>query len=156
MLSKPEKKLGILGGMGPAAAAEFLRLLAAGAPAQNDAGHPYLLMLSDPGIPDRTDGILGAGPDPLPAMRRDLLRLAEWGADLLAVPCNTAHHFIDRFRADLPIPLVHIVEATVDAARRRSPQGAWLLSTSGTRACGIYPACAERRGYRFLHPSEQQ
>lgn len=156
MLSKPEKKLGILGGMGPAAAAEFLRLLAAGAPAQNDAGHPYLLMLSDPGIPDRTDGILGAGPDPLPAMRRDLLRLAEWGADLLAVPCNTAHHFIDRFRADLPIPLVHIVEATVDAARRRSPQGAWLLSTSGTRACGIYPACAERKGYRFLHPSERQ
>ena len=34
-------------------------LLAAGAPAQNDAGHPYLLMLSDPGIPDRTDGICG-------------------------------------------------------------------------------------------------
>ena len=58
MLSKPEKKLGILGGMGPAAAAEFLRLLAAGAPAQNDAGHPYLLMLSDPDIPDRTDGIV--------------------------------------------------------------------------------------------------
>ena len=54
------------------------------------------------------------------------------------------------------MPLVHIVEATLDAARRRSPRGAWLLSTSGTRACGIYPACAERRGYRFLHPSERQ
>ena len=156
MLSKPEKKLGILGGMGPAAAAEFLRLLAVRAPARNDAQHPHLLMLSDPDIPDRIAGILGTGPDPLPAMRRDLLRLAEWGADLLAVPCNTAHHFIDRFRADLPIPLVHIVEATVDAARRRSPQGTWLLSTSGTRACGIYPACAERKGYRFQHPSEEQ
>ena len=156
MLSKPEKKLGILGGMGPAAAAEFLRLLAAGAPARNDAEHPYLMMLSDPDIPDRTAGILGAGPDPLPAMRRDLLRLAEWGADLLVVPCNTAHHFIDRLRADLSVPLVHIVEATLDAARRRSPRGAWLLSTTGTRACGIYPACAERRGYRFLHPSEEQ
>ena len=82
-------------------------------------------------------------------------QLFQYEKDLLAVPCNTAHHFIDRFRADLPIPLVHIVEATVDAARRRSPQGAWLLSTSGTRACGIYPACAERRGYRFLHPSEE-
>ena len=125
MLSKPEKKLGILGGMGPAAAAEFLRLLAAGAPAQNDAGHPYLLMLSDPGIPDRTDGILGAGPDPLPAMRRDLLRLAEWGADLLAVPCNTAHHFIDRFRADLPIPLVHIGWITLRLISRL-----FLLSSS--------------------------
>lgn len=154
MLTKPEKTLGILGGMGPAAAAEFLRLLAAGAPARSDAEHPRLMMFSDPDVPDRSDGILGTGPDPAPAIRRALLRLAEWGADLLAVPCNTAHHFIDRFRADLPVPLVHIVEATVDAARRCSPEGAWLLSTSGTRASGIYPACAEDRGYRFFHPSE--
>ena len=154
MLSKPKKKLGILGGMGPAAAAEFLRLLADGAPARNDAEHPRLLMLSDPDIPDRSDGILGTGPTPLPAIRGALLRLAEWGADVLAVPCNTAHHFINRFREELPVPLVHIVEATVAAARRRSPEGAWLLSTSGTRVCGIYPACAEREGYRFIHPSE--
>ena len=156
MLSKPEKNLGILGGMGPAAAAEFLRLLAEGAPARSDAEHPRLLMFSDPDIPDRSDGILGTGPDPLPAIRRALLRLAEWGADLLAVPCNTAHHFIDRFREELPVPLVHIVEATVEAARRLEPGGAWLLSTSGTRASGLYPACAERHGYRFFHPSEAQ
>lgn len=156
MLSKPEKTLGILGGMGPAAAAEFLRLLADGAPARSDAEHPRLLMLSEPGIPDRSDGILGTGADPLSAIRGALMRLIEWGADVLAVPCNTAHHFIDRFRGDLTVPLVHIVEATVGAARRRSPEGAWLLSTSGTRASGLYPACAEKKGYRFFHPSEEQ
>ena len=142
--------------MGPAAAAEFLRLLAEGAPAASDAEHPRTILLSDPDVPDRSDGIMGFGPDPLPAIKKDLLQLVEWGAEVLAVPCNTAHHFIDRLQADLPVPLVHIVEATVDAARCRSPQGTWLLSTSGTRACGIYPACAERKGYRFQHPSEEQ
>ena len=84
-----------------------------------------------------------------------LMHLIEWGADVLAVPCNTAHYFIDRFRGDLTVPLVHIVEATDGAARRRSSEGAWLLFISGTRASGLYPAYAEEKGYRFFHPSEE-
>ena len=156
MLTKPNRTLGVLGGMGPAAAAEFLRLLAELSPAKTDAEHPRMILLSDPGIPDRSDGIMGQGPDPLPAIKKDLLQLAEWGADVLAVPCNTAHFFIDRFRDEIPVPLVHIVEATVEAARRRSPEGAWLVATSGTQKSLIYPSCAERVGYRFLRPSNEQ
>ena len=34
-MSRPEKILGVLGGMGPAAAAEFLRILARDCPAYN-------------------------------------------------------------------------------------------------------------------------
>ena len=156
MLSKPNKTLGVLGGMGPAAAAEFMRILARDAPARTDAEHPRMILLSDPDVPDRSDGIAGLGPDPLPAIKKDLLRLAEWGADVLAAPCNTAHFFIDRFRDELPVPLVHIVEATVEAAWRLSPEGAWIVATSGTQKSGMYPACAEKRGYRFLLPSEGQ
>ena len=156
MLSKPNKTLGVLGGMGPAAAAEFLRLLAEGAPAASDAEHPRTILLSDPDVPDRSDGIMGLGPDPLPAIRKDLLQLVEWGAEVLAVPCNTAHFFIDRFREELSVPLVHIVEATVNAARRASPEGAWLVATSGTQKSLIYPACAEKAGYLFLRPSREQ
>ena len=156
MSVKPVKSLGILGGMGPAAAAEFLRLLARDAPASCDQEHPRLLLLSEPLIPDRNDGILGVGADPAPMIRRSLDRLVEWGADLLAVPCNTAHYFVDRFRDELGAPLVHIVEATVERARRRSPEGSWLLATSGTRASGLYPACAERFGYPFFLPSDEQ
>ncbi|NLL36209.1 MAG: aspartate/glutamate racemase family protein [Fretibacterium sp.] len=152
----PERTLGVLGGMGPAAAAEFLRLLARDAPAGKDQEHPRLLMLSEPSIPDRSDGIMGLGKDPSPLLRRSLECLVEWGAELLAVPCNTAHYFIDQFRAELGAPLVHIVEVTVEEARRRSPEGAWLLATSGTLLSGIYPSCAERFGYVLHQPSEAQ
>lgn len=156
MLKKPNKTLGVLGGMGPAAAAEFLRILARDAPARMDAEHPRMILLSDPQVPDRSDGITGQGPDPLPALKKDLQQLISWGADVLAVPCNTAHFFIDRFRDELSVPLIHIVEATVDAAQRLSPEGAWIVATSGTQKSLIYPACAERRGYRFLPPSDAQ
>ena len=156
MLLKPKKTLGVLGGMGPAAAAEFLRILAHDAGAKNDAEHPRIFMISDPETPDRSDAIQGIGPSPADVIKRNLLQLAGWGADVLAVPCNTAHFFIDSFRQELPVPLVHIVEATVRAARRLSPGGAWLLATSGTKKCRIYPNCAEKLGYHFLEPSDSQ
>ena len=120
MLTRPAKTLGVLGGMGPAACAEFLRILARDCPAHDDSQHPKIIMLSDPETPDRSDGLMGLGPDPLPVIRRNLLQLVEWGADVLAVPCNTAHYFIDRFREELPVPLIHIVEETVKAAQELS------------------------------------
>ena len=156
MIFRPEKTLGVLGGMGPAAAAEFLRLLAEGSPVDCDQGHPRILMLSEPSIPDRSRAILGQGEDPTPCLRHELELLVSWGAGLLAIPCNTAHCFVDRFRSELSVPLVHIVEATVGEAKRKSPEGAWLLSTSGTRKSGLYAEYACRAEYRFRDPSDEQ
>ena len=160
MLNKPVKTLGVLGGMGPAACAEFLRIFARDCPAKNDSEHPKIIMLSDPATPDRSDGLMGIGEDPLPVIRKNLFKLIEWGADVLAVPCNTAHYFIDRFRDELMdknVPLIHIVEETVDAAKELS-QGncSWLLATDGTQKSLIYPLCAEKKHYHFLKPSQEQ
>jgi len=141
--------------MGPAAGAEFMKLLARDAPAKRDQDHPRVIMLSDPSIPDRTEAILGRGEDPTPLLRRGLESLVEWGADVLTVPCNTAHVFIDRFRDELPVPFIHIIEATVEAAAASSPGGAWLLGTSGIRSSGLYSEYANRKGYRFLDPPDE-
>lgn len=144
MPNPPEKILGVLGGMGPAATGEFLRLLAVCAPAERDQEHPRVVLYSDPHVPDRTAAILGTGEDPTSRLKDDLLRLVDWGADLLAVPCNTAHPFIDDFRQELPVPLVHIVEVTLAEAKRRISSGGWLVATSGTVASGIYQKEAQK------------
>ncbi|MDI9370790.1 MAG: aspartate/glutamate racemase family protein [Synergistaceae bacterium] len=154
-LRRPEKVLGVLGGMGPAATAEFLRLLAERAPAARDQEHGIVYVLSDPQIPDRSSAILGEGEDPTDRLRRGLMALADWGADLLAVPCNTAHYFIDRFRDELPVPLVHIVEETVREAGEIGPRGSWLLSTLGTMQSGLFQSEAERSGYSLLAPPKE-
>ncbi|MDR0826443.1 MAG: amino acid racemase [Desulfovibrio sp.] len=153
--SAPQKILGVLGGMGPAASAEFLRLLALRAQAKLDQEHPRVIMFSDPGIPDRSAAIAGHGPDPEARIRSGLDKLAAWGADLLTCPCNTAHVFIDRFAADLPRPFVHIVRETVTAAHLTSPEGAWLLATTGTIASGLYGRYAHDMGYVFHMVSER-
>ena len=156
-MSRPEKTLGVLGGMGPAATAEFLRILARDVPAENDSEHPKIILLSDPETPDRSDGLMGIGPDPLPVIRKNLFKLIDWGAEVLAVPCNTAHYFIDRFRDEIPVPLIHIVEETVKAAIEISSGNcSWLLATTGTQKSLIYPECASRMNFHFLRPSDEQ
>ncbi|MFE5241291.1 MULTISPECIES: aspartate/glutamate racemase family protein [unclassified Streptomyces] len=152
----PHRTLGVLGGMGPAATAEFLASLAVRVPARTDQEHPRIIMLSDPAIPERTDAILTGSDAPLPHIRDGLLSLAGWGADLLAVPCNTAHAFVDRVRTQLPVPVVHIVDATMREAMRVSPRGGWLAATTGTLVGGLYQEYARRVGYRLLVPQDTE
>ncbi|GII76227.1 hypothetical protein Sru01_12090 [Sphaerisporangium rufum] len=148
----PARTLGVLGGMGPAATAEFLRLLAARVPGSADQDHPRVLVLSEPAVPDRTAAILDGGPSPLPAIREGLATLVRWGADLLAVPCNTAHVSIDRLPDGPGAPLVHIVDATLAEAARRAPEGGWLTATTGTVVSGLYQRRAAALGYPLLVP----
>jgi len=154
MSKKPHKVLGVLGGMGPAATAEFLRLLAELAGAERDQDHPKILLCSNPQIPDRTAAILWGGEDPAPLILEGLKTIESWGAELLAVPCSTAHVFIDQFREKLQVPLVHIVEETLSLARQRSPEGAWLIATMATIASGIYSREAQSQRYDLLLPDE--
>lgn len=148
------RTLGILGGMGPTATTEFLRLLTAESRAETDQEHTRLLLLSEPGIPDRSAAVLAGQTDPLIPIRQGLLNLAQWGADLLAVPCNTAHAFIERISDELPVPLVHIVDATLREAVRQAPDGGWLAATTGTVVSGLYQRRAEQLGYPLHLPNE--
>ena len=148
--------LGVLGGMGPAATAEFQRLLAVKAPADCDQEHPRMIVYSHTVTPDRTTFLLGKGPDPTDYLLDGLQTLIGWGADLLAVTCNTAHYFIDRFVEEglLSVPVVHIIEETVRTCRERSPQGAWLTATLGTMNTGLYQRHGAQAGYRLRIPED--
>ena len=50
---RPDKTLGVLGGMGPAATADFLRVLAEKTPANFDQEHPRMIVYSHTITPDR-------------------------------------------------------------------------------------------------------
>ncbi|MFA5326007.1 MAG: amino acid racemase [Bacteroidales bacterium] len=147
--------LGVLGGMGPAATAEFQRILAIKAPADVDQEHPRMIVYSHTITPDRTTFILGKGPNPYNYIKDGLETLIGWGADILATTCNTAHYFIDQFRGELSVPVVHIIEETIKASQNKCPQGAWLTATLGTMKTGLYQKHAEKFGYNFKIPSEE-
>lgn len=152
---RPNKTLGVLGGMGPAATADFLRVLAEKTPAKTDQEHPRMIVYSHTITPDRTTYLLGKGPDPTEYIKDGLKTLIGWGADILCVTCNTAHHFIDGMRDEIEKPIVHIVDETIQSAAKLSPQGAWLTATLGTMKTGLYQRHGKDSGYRFRLASEE-
>ncbi len=150
----PRLKLGILGGMGPLATAEFLKILSLKSPAKIDQEHPIMYILSDPQIPDRTNAILKKGVDPTDKIKTDILSLVKMGADIIAVPCNTAHYFIDNFLDEIPTEFIHIISETVKVAKKKAGEGSWLISSLGTRNCGIFQKYASIFNYSINIPTD--
>ena len=78
--------LGVLGGMGPLATAQFLRRLVELTPAAREQDHVPTVVWSCPQIPDRVAPILGQGVSPLPKLREGLAVLSGAGALAIAIP----------------------------------------------------------------------
>jgi aspartate racemase len=145
--------LGVLGGMGPAATADFLTKLVALTPAATDQEHLPVIAQSIPSIPDRSRAILGQGPSPLPALKAGLARLRAAGCVLAVMPCNSAHYWYDALAGELP--MLHIVDAVAAALRRHGIDGGpiGLLATSGTVAAGIYQDRLAGTGFEIVTPA---
>jgi len=137
------KTIGVVGGMGPMATVEFFRRLVAKTDAASDQEHVHILIDNDPSVPDRTGALLRGEENPVPALQRMARRLEAAGAELLAMPCNTAHAFIEEIRVAVSIPVLDMIEETA-AAVDGGPVG--LLATDGTIETGLYQrALATRR-----------
>ena len=115
-----EKVLGVLGGMGPLASAQFMVRLTLLTPAEQDQDHIPTVLWSDPRVPDRTAARLAGGADPLPALLRGIRGLEAAGCGAIAIPCNTAHGWFDAMQAATALPILHIVDA---AAAELAPAG---------------------------------
>ena len=89
-----KKILGILGGMGPAATADLYAKIVALTDASSDGEHIRTIIDSNVNIPDRTAAILMGGTSPLEEMEAALDNLVCSGAEVIIIPCNTAHYFL--------------------------------------------------------------
>lgn len=143
--------LGVLGGMGPLATADFFLKLVDETAADDDRQHIPVLISSDPDIPSRSHAIAGNGASPLPAMKAALARLREGGATCVAIPCNTAHRWFRELHGFAGLPMLHIVDAVHTELRARWPaaRGFGLLATEGTLVAGVYHERLAHTGLRL-------
>ena len=111
---------------------------------------------SNTNISDRTAALLHGGADPVPEMVKSAQRLESIGADLLIMPCNTAHNFYDAVASSVSIPVLHMIAITRDALKSRGVKCAGLLATDGTVQTGIYQRTFEGSGVELLTPDHRQ
>jgi aspartate racemase len=134
-----EPKLGVLGGMGPQATQIFYQYVLDRTDASCDQEHLPTLILSDTGMPDRTQAILSGQTEPVyQRLRADAQLLEHCGCTAIAIPCNTSHYFVDRLQEEIGIPILHMIRET---ARHLAAQGLrrpGILATDGTIRSGLY------------------
>jgi aspartate racemase len=146
--------IGVLGGMGPAATADFYQKLIQATPAKADQDHLKVLIFSNPHVPDRTAAIGGEGPSPLPALIASATLLERAGADFLTIPCVTAHAFFDDLQQAVRLPILHLIGETVAWLRRERPtlRRFGLLATTGTVQARLFETQFEPHGLTIVSP----
>jgi aspartate racemase len=149
------RAVGIIGGLGPLAGADFYRHLVAETEASADAEHPEVVLISDPGIPSRLDHLFGRGPSPLPRLRAVARRLESAGCRVIALTSITTHAYYQDIAAAVRTPIVDGRRAAAQALQRDGVARPALLTTWPARRLRLLDDPLRAAGIEPCLPDEQ-
>lgn len=89
-------------------------------------------------------------------MVRSGIRLQSMGADVLVMPCNTAHYFYDKITPFFDIPLLNMLKLTAQEIKKRDISKIGLLATDGTIKSGVYHTVLAEAGIELVIPSPEK
>ncbi|MBR2186007.1 MAG: amino acid racemase [Lachnospiraceae bacterium] len=152
-----KKKLGIIGGMGPLATAYFYEKIIERTEASCDQDHIVTYIISDPEIPKRVEYILGESElSPGPHMSDIAVKLQDMGADIIVMPCVTAHFFYKEISEKLTVRMLNILDETTAVLKDRGIKSAGILATRATVKSGILQNALEEGGIASVTPDEAE
>lgn len=135
------RRIGIIGGMGPEATVLLMSRIIAATPVSVDADHVPMFIDNNPQVPSRIKALIEkTGEDPGPVIVRMARGLEAQGAEALAMPCNTAHHYADLVRRAAAIPFIDMVRLSRDRIISQTAPGARIgvLASPAVRMVGIF------------------
>jgi aspartate racemase len=151
-----DKSVGIMGGMGPEATVDLMLRVIQATPAKDDADHIRMIVDNDPKLPSRIKALLeGTGESPAPYLADMARRLESWGADFLAIPCNTAHYYYEDVQSAVGIPVLNMIELTTSRVVGDNPgiRRVGLLAATAVLKTGLYSKSLGRHGVTDVYPS---
>lgn len=150
---------GVLGvvGVAPWATLDFCQQLYALTKVEKEWEYPRLIIDNNSKIPSRGRHLQFGERDPSPWIQATIDTLAEMGATVAVVPCNTAHILWPRWSQNSAIPLVSIIDATASSVRKKAACVA-LLGSELLCASGLYQQALAATGCTTvaLSSAEQQ
>jgi len=151
------KRLGILGGMGPAATAEFYRRLVEQTSASCDQEHIPVVIWGDPTVPDRSTSLMNRDDLPWEKLKAGILGLKSAGCNRIVIPCNTAHFWYDRM-SQLGVPIKHIVGSVATELKTLKIHSGTIgiIGTKATMSLGLYQHYLNDLGWSCVTPSTSE
>ena len=151
------KRLGILGGMGPAASAEFVTRLIKQTPASHDQQHIPFVLWNEPRIPDRSTSMQSGDNAPLLWLLQGIQALKTVGCDHIVIPCNSAHYWYNDM-IKMGVPITHIVDSIADQLRELGLANTTIgiMGTQGTIEHGLYQSRLKQQGWTCIVPDRAE
>ena len=152
-----EKTVGIIGGMGPEATVDLMQKIIRFTPASDDIDHIHCIVDNNPKIPSRIKAIIeGQGEDPGPCLAEMAQGLEAAGAEFLAMPCNTAHHYYDLINQAVDIPLLNIITIVLEAIQRDYPdyKSIGILGSPAIQITKLYEQVFNLAGIEIIYPEQ--
>lgn len=157
------KMIGIVGGVGTYAGIDLQRRIYAHTDARTDQDHLPVAMISKPGlVADRTLFLQGkVEENPGIAIAEIINTLAAAGAELIGIPCNTAHAppIFNEIRSRIPkhIKLLHLIDEVCRLIAEKHPdiRKVGILGTNGTWMSRLYTEPLSAYNISALYPAEE-
>lgn len=150
------KIVGVLGGLGPMATVYFYDLVVEMTDAKTDQEHVDMIIMNRATTPDRTAYIVGnTDKSPLEILIKDAKRLENAGADFLVLTCNTAHYFYEKISDSIGIPLLNMIEETVEYAIKENHKKIGILATTGNIKTELYQNMCKRKCVDYFIPDDE-
>lgn len=130
--------LGVLGGMGPLATADFFYKLTIHMQAETDQEHNRVIIDSNTQIPDRVSALLEGTTDPTETLLDSAKMLEKCGVQMIAVPCHTVYPFLQKIKPYLKVPLMDMVSVVINHIRDKQINPVGILASKGVFRLNLY------------------
>ncbi len=152
------KRVGIIGGLGPDTTAQFYLDIIRKHRYYGGKGYPEISIYSVPLLFCVEEEIVKNSVNEeklLPYLHKAVHSL-EKNVDFIAIPCNTAHIYIDELRHLTKIPIISMVEETAVAVRSAGLDNIGILATAKTVESNLYGKVFENMGLRLITPDPSE
>ena len=153
------KSVGVIGGLGPETTAEFYLEVIFQCQKKYDKQRPLIVISSVPLLFEIERDLIASNTGKeryIPFLVDEAKRLEKSGVDFLVMPCNSLHVFIEDIRSAVSIPVLSIVEETINYLKQHGFNKVGLISTSATVANNVYETKLEENNIAFVAPNDLQ
>lgn len=153
------RRIGIIGGMGPEATVVLMQRIIAATDARDDADHIPMIVDNNPQIPSRIDALIhGKAVNPGKTIGEIAARLESYGAEVLIMPCNTAHHYASDITSSTSIPFLNMVTLSAEIIARETSVGSkiGILASPAGRQVGLFDRALTEVGRSAIYPANEE
>ncbi|SFF73474.1 aspartate racemase [Roseobacter denitrificans OCh 114] len=144
--------------MGVEATLELMKRVHAATPAEDDQDHVPMFVDMNPQVPSRIRHVIEkTGPDPGPVLAQMAARLELAGAQVLAMPCNTAHLYATQIEDAVGISLLNMPKLACAQAAQGMKRGGivGILASPATNSSGLFGNFLARHEVQSAFPENE-